>query len=81
MKTNQASVRASLRDCGLNAALAEKALKAVVSTIENTGGIIRRNDDFSGGPVADPEWLDLGDAYRAACVALRIKPKYGRREW
>jgi hypothetical protein len=50
------------------------ALLAFVTTIETTGGV---STDSQGQtvPVADDEWVDLGDAYLQACRALRREPK------
>lgn len=53
----------------------ERALTALVNTIEATGGLI---DDPQGGgfvPAGDEDWLDLADAYVLACDALGRKPK------
>jgi hypothetical protein len=45
------------------------ALMSFVSAIDVTG-CITEND----GPVGDPEWLDLADAYLQACAALGREP-------
>lgn len=44
---------------------AHNALRAFTNTIEATGGLT-----FAGAPAGDPSWFDLGDAYRAAKLAL-----------
>ena len=41
------------------------ALRRLTNTIEATGGLT-----LAGAPVGDPAWMDLGDAYRAAKIAL-----------
>lgn len=50
------------------------ALDRLCSTIEATGGVITFKDG-NCAPEGDPEWIDLGDAYLAACEALGRKPK------
>jgi hypothetical protein len=50
------------------------ALLAFVSTIESTGGVTTDRQGCTV-PVADDEWIDLGDAYLQACKALRQEPK------
>ena len=52
---------------------ARDALQAFVSTVEATGGVEEDNGIYT--PVADSEWIDLGDAYVAACRALGREPK------
>jgi len=44
----------------------EKALSTFMDCIENTGGITKDGDD-NWVPVADEQWIDLGEAYRQAC--------------
>ena len=46
-----------------------QALCQFVQTVDATGGVFR---DESGchAPLADPEWIDLGEAYVQACAAL-----------
>ena len=49
-----------------------EVLVQFVQTVDVTGGVIRE----PGGcyaPVADPEWIDLGEAYAQACAALHRK--------
>lgn len=45
------------------------ALESFCSTIDVTGGL-----NAQGNPVADEEWIDLGDAYAEACEVLGRKP-------
>jgi hypothetical protein len=53
--------------------LLRAALWDLVSTIEATGGVIE--DEFGNTfPEADHDWLDLGEAYLAACQALGRQP-------
>lgn len=54
----------------------DKALRALIDTIEATGGIVR--DPYRGLPVlvADEDWIDLADAYISACEAMGVEPKY-----
>jgi hypothetical protein len=42
------------------------AIARLISTIESTGGVVGY-EDGTFGPVGDPDWIDLGDAYVAAC--------------
>ena len=49
----------------------EKALRAFIAAIEVTGGVITDGRGFLV-PVADDEWIDLGEAYAQACAALGI---------
>lgn len=44
------------------------ACQRLVETIDATGGVVR-HEDGTHAPVADPDWLDLGDAY---VVARRV---------
>lgn len=57
-------------------ATVEVALLQFVDVIESTGGVLR-NPTGSGHfvPVADEDWVDLGEAYIEACRALDRKPK------
>lgn len=49
-----------------------KALQALVSTINATGGV---EQAIETTPAADPEWVDLGEAYLLACEALGVEPE------
>lgn len=52
------------------------ALQKLVETIEATGGLVKfPNGDYA--PAADHDWIDLGDAYVAACHALGRPPMIG----
>lgn len=51
-------------------------LECLCRTIDATGGIIKE----TGCPVADEDWLDIGDVYMAACEALGREPKYAETE-
>jgi len=51
----------------------EDALMRLCNTIDATGGIVEFKDGTCA-PVGDTEWIDLGDAYMAACDALDRKP-------
>lgn len=52
------------------------ALAAFVDTIEATGGVNLQDFERSGlhAPEADPEWVDLGEAYIEACRVLGRVP-------
>jgi hypothetical protein len=49
------------------------ALMRFIDTLELNGGVF---PDGQGefAPVADPEWMDLADAYFMACQALGLTP-------
>ena len=49
------------------------ALDAFIATIEATGGCVR-DDGVLLAPAADPDWIDLADAYLAACAAIGRTP-------
>jgi hypothetical protein len=53
----------------------DQALKALIDCIECTGGCVV-DDHGNVVPYADQEWIDLGDAYMAACAALNVEPKF-----
>ena len=56
--------------------IADKAaLFAFVDAIEATGGVKRDRQGFAV-PVGDIDWVDLGEAYLLACVALEREPVY-----
>jgi hypothetical protein len=52
---------------------AQAALKRMVDTINSTGGIVKHPDE-TYGCLADPDWIDLADAYLLACEALNVAP-------
>ena len=55
-----------------------QALLTFIDTIEVTGGIPQQGDGRIA-PIADGDWIDLGEAYLPACNALsRHPPKYAR---
>jgi len=49
------------------------ALLAFVEAIDATGGVVY--DGQHHAPVADEEWIDLGEAYLKACLALGREAK------
>ena len=51
------------------------ALKSFCSTIDVTGGL-----NAQGNPVADEDWIDLGDAYVEACAVLEREPLQEKEE-
>jgi hypothetical protein len=51
----------------------QEACGALIATIEATGGCVR-DQRGSLAPAGDPDWIDLADAYLAACAALRRTP-------
>lgn len=54
----------------------ESVLKQFINTIEATGGLVKfPNGDLA--PCADHDWIDLADAYVAACEALGMNPIIG----
>jgi hypothetical protein len=52
----------------------DRVLIEFCDTIEAAGGVARDQQGLHG-PVGDPEWVDLGEAYRDACLALDRLPK------
>jgi hypothetical protein len=49
------------------------ALESFIGAIEATGGVVIDHKGLAC-PVADPDWIDLGDAYLQACRALGREP-------
>lgn len=49
------------------------AAALLVATIEATGGVAQQSDG-TYTPVGDEDWVDLADAYLAACRELDRKP-------
>ena len=52
----------------------EAALREFIDAIEATGGVVT-TDCGLYAPVADEDWIDLGEAYVRACAALQRQPK------
>lgn len=52
----------------------DMALIEFCDTIEAAGGVARDQQGLHV-PVGDPEWVDLGEAYLDACLALDRLPK------
>lgn len=52
------------------------AAHRLVSTIEATGGLVAYRDG-THAPLGDRDWIDLGDAYIAACAELKREPVIG----
>ena len=57
-----------------DAAKIKGALLQFVDCVDATGGVSKDGKGYTV-PVADGEWIDLGEAYLAACVALGREPK------
>ena len=49
------------------------ALQSLISTINATGGVLAFPDG-THGPCGDPDWIDLADAYLAACAETGATP-------
>ena len=49
------------------------ALESFIGAIEATGGVFVDPKGYPC-PVADPDWIDLGEAYLKACRALGREP-------
>ncbi|MBX5462542.1 MAG: hypothetical protein IRZ28_15805 [Steroidobacteraceae bacterium] len=49
------------------------ATQLLIDTINATGGLLLRPDGTQA-PLGDPDWLDLADAYLAACTEKGIDP-------
>ena len=63
----------------MRASNVEVALRAVVNTVNATGGVVRPDTPFVA-PAADEDWLDLGSAYMQACQALGLVPVVAKSE-
>jgi hypothetical protein len=61
-----------------NATTGTQALTEFVQSIEATGGVISTPKGHV--PTADEDWLDLGEAYMAACAVLGRKPVIQKTE-
>ena len=48
-----------------------KVLLDFVRTVDATGGVFREDPGGCHAPLADPEWIDLAEAYVAACTVLK----------
>jgi len=53
------------------------ALAEFVRDVNQTGGVAL-NDEGLHTPVADEDWIDLGETYVKACAALGVKPKVAK---
>ena len=51
----------------------KKVLEEFISTIDNTGGVVLGINGLYV-PVVDEEWVDLGEAYMSACMAIDHRP-------
>lgn len=49
------------------------AVRQFTDTVEVTGGLIH-HDDGTVAPASDPDWIDLGEAYKAVCEAIGREP-------
>jgi hypothetical protein len=54
----------------------ELALNKFIDCVKATGGVLRGQNNEVWGCVADPEWLDLADAFLDACKAIGVKPMF-----
>jgi hypothetical protein len=59
--------------------LAEDGLIGFFQAIESTGGVIKLKTGCHV-PVGDEEWIDLGEAYLAACAAFDRGPMIVARD-
>lgn len=63
---------------------AESVLKQFVEAINATGGVQVQRKGLFGvthyAPVADLDWIDLGEAYIEACRVINVEPKIVRNE-
>ena len=57
----------------------EESLMEFIKTIEDTGGVAL-NAKGLYEPLADRDWIDLGDAYVNACEVLKRKPMIEEEE-
>ena len=58
----------------------QKPLIEFINAIEVTGGIKLDPESGCHVPVGDEDWIDLGEAYLAACSALNRKPQIEQDE-
>lgn len=56
-----------------------KLLLEFCQDIEATGGVVENKSGFLG-PVADPDWSDLGHTYSRVCRFLGREPKVKKEE-
>lgn len=52
----------------------EVALLEFIEAVEATGGVIVQGDGLHA-PVADLDWVDVGEAYVRACAAMNRIPQ------
>lgn len=57
------------------------ALEKFVDTIDVTGGIFEEMSSGEDVLEADPDWIDLLDAYLDACAELGIEPCRGEERY
>ena len=62
-----------------NPELAKAALVDLIETIEATGGVVMLPNGQCA-PIADEDWIDLGEAYMRACEAIGKEPKVQPRD-
>lgn len=62
-----------------SAPLLRNVIDKLIRTVEATGGV-EKNEDGTYSPLADPDWLDLGDTYIEACEAIGREPKVAKDE-
>lgn len=71
---NGESTQIDLTQLSEGKSIALSPLETFIQTIEATGGI-SENEDGTFSPLADPDWIDLADAYLLACDQLKRPPK------
>jgi len=57
----------------------QQRLNDLFRTIEATGGVLQSGEEFLG-PVGEPEWFDLADAYIGLCTVLEREPVYTKED-
>ena len=65
--------------CEVHLETAEDAVSGFFDAIELTGGVTKEKKGWYV-PLADREWIDLGEAYVDACAAFDWEPKIVREE-
>lgn len=61
----------------------ESVLRDLVKAVNVTGGVAKGDPSFSlpvYAPLADPDWLDMGDVYMKACQVLKKRPRIVKSE-